>query len=206
MRQLQGIVFAAAIITVAAPLFAQEKAPGGPRITAIVPLEVVPGTIATLRLRGIKLSETSALEFLDAPSQPAVEIKEKKKADMPNGLDAKEIGDTQVEIKLTIPADWEPGTVRFRLVAGSESTAPCKLHVAEAALLVEEKEPNGSFREAQPIDFGRIVRGVIKEDKDVDVFKFTGRANKRIWAQIVLPARLAIKSLRRHRASSRYKR
>ncbi|MDB6172659.1 MAG: hypothetical protein JWL59_1970 [Chthoniobacteraceae bacterium] len=170
---------------IATPGFAQEKAPAGPRITAIVPLEVVPGTAVTLRLRGLKLVDTSALEFPDAASRPIVEIKEKKKADLPNGLEAKDAGDTQVEVQLTVPADWQPGTVSFRVITGSESTPVCKLHIVEAAALVEEKEPNGSFREAQPIDFGKIVRGAIKEDKDVDVFKFTGHAKTRIRAGIV---------------------
>ncbi|MES2570587.1 MAG: pre-peptidase C-terminal domain-containing protein [Verrucomicrobiota bacterium] len=181
MRRLPALLLA----TLATSGFAQEKAPAIPRLTAMAPLEVVPGVTTTLRLRGIKLNETRDLEFLDVPSQPGIEIREKKNAEIPNGLDAKEAGDTQLEIKLTVPADWQPGTVRFRIVSGSERTDPCKLHVIAPASLIEEKEPNGSFREAQPIDCGKVVRGMIKEEKDVDVFQFTGRARTTIWAGIV---------------------
>ena len=56
--------------------------------------------------------------------------------------------------------------------------------VREAATLVEEKEPNGGFAEAQPIELGRTIRGSVKEDKDVDVFQFSGHQKQNVLAEV----------------------
>ena len=80
----------------------EDKTPDLPRITAIAPFDLVSGIETTLRIRGVKLSNATEVRL---PGGIKAEIKEKKAADIPNGLDAKDVGDTQIEAKLTLPAD-----------------------------------------------------------------------------------------------------
>lgn len=178
-------LFALAFVTSPRAASAQDKKPDVPRITALVPLEVTPGSTAKLRVRGVKLAAASEVQFPDAKVPLTAVIKEKKAADLPNGLDAKDVGDSQIEFTIEVSAELPCGLVQFRVVTPDGTTAPGVLRVIEASALVEEKEPNGSFREAQPVELGKTVRGVIKEDKDVDVFQFTGRAGQKIAAEVI---------------------
>ena len=160
---------------------AEDKTPDLPRITAIAPFDLVPGKETSLRIRGVKLGNATEVRL---PSGLKAEIKEKKAADIPNGLDAKDVGDTQIEARLTIPADQPVGPLAISVVTPEGTTAPRELRVLDATSCVDEKEPNGGLREAQPIEMGKMLRGSIKEDKDVDVFRFNGKAGQRIVAEV----------------------
>ena len=163
---------------------AEDKTPDLPRITAIAPFDLIPGVEATLKIRGVKLSNATEVRL---PGGLKAEIKEKKAADIPNGLDAKDVGDTQIEVKFTIPADQPVGPLGISVVTPEGTTAPRELRVLDAATCVDEKELNGGLREAQPIEIGKTLRGSIKEDKDVDVYRFDGKAGQRIFAEVFAP-------------------
>ena len=165
-------------------LGADEKKQTGPVITAIAPLEIVPGTTVTLHIRGLRLDTAAGITFAGEGTPLTVQIKEKKKADLLNGLEAKDIGDTQVEASVTVPADLPVGTVRFTVTTPDGTTPSHDLRVAEAATLIEEKEPNDGFQSAQPLEFGKTLRGSIKADKDVDVFQFKAQAKQCIHAEV----------------------
>ena len=173
-------LLAAALLT-AFHLYAEDKKQDAPRITAIAPLDLIPGQETTLKIRGVKLSNATEVRFSGALK--AV-IKEKKAAEIPNGLDAKDVGNTQLELKLTVPDDLPAGPLALSIVTPEGTTAPRELRVLDAASCVDEKEPNGSLREAQLIELGTTLRGTIHEDKDVDVFQFAGKAGQRIAAEI----------------------
>lgn len=161
---------------------AQEKKSDGPQVIAVSPITVSPGTTVTLKIRGAKLSNASEVRFATAPGVK-VTLKEKKAAEVPGGLDAKDIGDTQVEVEMICPCDLAPGPLVF-VVITPEGTATGGIRVREAAQFVAEKEPDNGFREAQPIELGDLILGAIKEDKDVDVFRFAGRAQQKITAEV----------------------
>ena len=153
-----------------------------PRLTGLVPLEVVAGTEITLKFRGIKLDTATEIRF---PGQPALkaEVKEKKKATLPTGLEVKDVGDTQCEAMLKLPADLPAGMFAVELVLPI-GTLKRELRVVPADQLLEEKEPNNGFREAQPLDLGKTLRGLIREDKDVDVFLFEARAKQKFAIEV----------------------
>jgi hypothetical protein len=174
----------ALLALVSSGALAEDKAPPAPIITAVTPLEIVPGVATTLHIRGLLLDTATEVRVTGVSGDLATQIKEKKKADLPNGLEAKDVGDTQVEATLTAPADLAPGEVKFRVVTPAGTTIEHSLRVAEASSLVDEKEPNNGFRNAQPIEFGETIRGAIQQDKDVDVFKFDGRAKELIFAEV----------------------
>src|SRR5688572_3799548 len=113
------VITAALRLLLLAPLFtgaaqAQEKK-DLPRITAIAPISVTAGAQTTLKIRGVKLDSASELRF---PALPAVkaELKEKKKADLPTGLEAKDVGDTQCEATFAPPADVPTGPLAVEIV------------------------------------------------------------------------------------------
>src|SRR5262249_33560362 len=129
------------------------------------------------------LDTATEVSFTSTPAIAAL-IKEKKKADLPNGLEAKDIGDTQVEATLTVPAELGPGTVIFKVVTPAGVTASPDLRVVAKESTVEEKEPNNGFHNAQSLELGKTVRGVIQADKDVDVFQFDGCVGQHLVAEV----------------------
>ena len=168
---------------------AEEKKDPGPVITAIAPLEVVLGTKVTLHIRGLRLDTATEVSFVDAPAKIAVALKEKKKTEVPNGLEAKDIGDTEATVELTMPSELTAGTLTFRVITADGPTATHSLRVAAAADLIDEKEPNNGFHQAQELPLEKTLRGAIGQEKDVDVFRFEGKA-KQVFCAEVRAARL----------------
>jgi hypothetical protein len=153
------------------------------RVTGLVPLEVSPGTEVTLKFRGIKLDTATEIRF-PANSTLKAELKKKEKPALPTGLEAKDVGDTQCEATLKLPGDLAPGVLVVELVTPT-GTLRKELRVQPAETLLEEKEPNNGFREAQPLDLAKTLRGLIREDKDVDVFVFEAHARQRFAIEVL---------------------
>ena len=106
--------------------------------------------------------------------------------DVPKEIDAKKVGDTQLEVELRLPSETPIGPARFVVVTPEGETRETNsLLVLAAGSLVKEKEPNGGFRQAQEIPIGRPVLGAIQEANDVDVFRFTGQPGQTIVAEIL---------------------
>jgi hypothetical protein len=180
----RGFVVILAFVSVG-PSLAEDNKPGVPRITAIAPIEVVPGTTTTLRIRGVALNGAAEIRFPGAPLSIRGEIITKKNAELPNGLEAKDVGDTMVEAKVAVPADLPSGALAVSVVTSDGTTPAREVRVVAASQIVDEKEPNGGFREAQSIEIGMTIRALIKEDKDVDVFTFEGVAGQKISAEVI---------------------
>ncbi len=184
-QQFARAVFAVAVFGLLPCAQAEEKKGGAPAITAVAPLELAAGATTALHVRGLNLETVSELRFLGAGAGIQAEIKEKKKADIPNGLEAKDVGDTQVEASIAMPAEMPIGRVRFVVITHEGASPPHEILIVEPARFIEEKEPNNGFHEAQSIELGKTVRGAINQDKDVDVYKFDGRAGQKIHAEIL---------------------
>jgi hypothetical protein len=56
--------------------------------------------------------------------------------------------------------------------------------VLRAEDLIEEKEPNGGFKQTQPLAMGKTLLGTVKEPADVDVFRFECKAGQRFIAEV----------------------
>lgn len=174
----------------------QEKKDGEkkkePRVTLVAPLAVTAGSTVTLRVRGLELSEAKELRFPDAKVAPRAEIKAGAKVPVPERLEAKDVGDTQVEVELTLPAEAPPGELSLVVVTPSGETRPHALTVHPAGALADEKEPNAGFRTAPELlasSGSAAVRGVIQENNDVDVFRFTGKAGQTLKAEVTAARR-----------------
>ena len=101
----------------------------------------------------------------------------KSKAEVPKESDAKKIGDTQVAAEIFLPTETSAGTNWFTLTSPDGISEPRPLLFLAAVDLIDEKEPNGGFREAQAMSNGATMSGNIKEVGDVDVFRFEGAAS-----------------------------
>ena len=162
----------------------KPQKPEPPRVCVTLPLALRIGATNQLILRGLNLTNVTALQFTN-PSVPlTAEIKAASKAEVPKDADVKKVGDTQVEVVVTVPPSFLAGTNWFTLVSTSGVSELKSLVFVPAAQLVSEKEPNGSYGQAQSIELGGTVSGGIKEAGDVDVYQFSGSAGTTISATI----------------------
>jgi hypothetical protein len=183
-------------LAVSLPAPAQEKKDENkkkePRVTLVAPLAVTAGSTVTLKIRGLELSEAKEIRFPDAKVAPKAEVKAKAKVPVPEKLEAKEVGDTQVEVELNVPPDTPPGDVALVVITPAGETKPYSLAVRAADTLTDEKEPNAGFRTAQEILASSpsvTLRGAIQENNDVDVFRVTGKAGQTLKAEVTAARR-----------------
>jgi hypothetical protein len=161
-----------------------EKKKDPPKVVMTIPLAVEVGSTATVKIRGLRLDNASAVRFIDPKAPIDVKIKTKGKSEAPKPLEASKAGDTQVELELKLPADLAAGPVSFVITTPDGETAPYALSILEKGASIQEKEPNGSFRKPQDIELGKTILGQIGEPMDVDVFRFNGKAGQTIVAEI----------------------
>ncbi len=166
---------------------AQDKKPpenkDAPTVRLAIPLGFPVGKATRIVLRGQKLDTATEVRFPDVKA--AVKILSKGKATVPAMQDAKLIGDTQVELEVTLPSETPEGEVGLVVVTPDGDSAPHKLLIEKTIPVVAEKEPNNGFKQAQPIALPQAVDGVISQAQDVDVFRFEGRAGQKIVIEVL---------------------
>jgi hypothetical protein len=96
-----------------------------------------------------------------------------------------QVGDTQLEAEVTLPPGLPSGSVPFVVLTPAGETPPHELLVESSLPVVSEKEPNNGFRQAQPIRLPQAIDGLIHEPRDVDVFRFDGRAGQRLVFEVL---------------------
>ncbi len=90
--------------------------------------------------------------------------------------------DKTLAVKLTVPADCPLGPHRMR-VRTSDGLSELRMFHVHASEQTAEQEPNDSFSQALPLEPGRAVWGVLKNE-DVDVYRVQLRAGERIAAVV----------------------
>jgi len=146
-----------------------------PRISMALPLGILPGSTTKVTLRGLNLDQATEVKFSEPIEGASVSIKGKGKAEIPKETDPAVYGDTKVDLEVKLPAEIAAETVSLVAVTAAGETKPHELVVLAKAALVPEKEPNGGFATAQPVESGQVVQGAVSQALDVDVFKFTGK-------------------------------
>src|SRR3954453_18173207 len=79
----------------------KDKAKDQPKIILARPFGVAPGKATKLTLRGLKLENAKEVRA----SKGTVKLLKKGKAPVPQQMEAASVGDSQVEVELTLPAD-----------------------------------------------------------------------------------------------------
>ncbi len=162
-------------------LGAEPKKPEPPTITTIAPLGIAPGIKTRLTVRGLRLDTATAVRCQEPKA--TVKLLKKSKVGAPNPQSLQLIGDTQVEAEVILPPDYPKRTVTVTVVTPS-GESPARALLIERAPIVEEKEPNNGFRQAQRIALPSEVGGRIEASKDVDLYRFEGKAGQKITVEI----------------------
>jgi hypothetical protein len=191
-RELRPIAFASRVLILVgllcglAAIAAQAdepKAEPKPLVKMSTPIGLATGSTTKLIVRGLLLDEASEVRVQGSPL--ALKILSKGKAPLPANTDPKILGDTQVEIEATAPADLAPGEVKFTLVTPKGESAPHSLLVVAKDKLVANREPNGGFRDAQPIEPGQVIEGVVEQARNVNVYRLELAGGKKLSAEVL---------------------
>jgi hypothetical protein len=162
----------------------EKKAPEPPSIVMVLPLAISPGVTNKVKIRGQNLTNVTEVRFTNSELHVEYTIKSKGKAEVPKDADVKKFGDAQIDLQITLPTNAPAGLTGFTLVSTNGESKPGTIVIVPSGKLVQEKESNGSFREAQPLEFGKFYLGSIGEAKDVDVFKIQCKAGQMITAEV----------------------
>ena len=163
---------------------AQETKPANqPKIVCAAPLAVVPGKEIRLALRGVFLDEITAVKVVAA--EIPVEVVSKGKTPVPPNYEARRVGDTQAEIKFTLPRETPAGKLSLVAVSGNGDSAAYEIAVAKPDDLINEHEPNDGFKSAQSISTDKTIVGVIGDARDVDVFRIEVSAGQKLIVETV---------------------
>ena len=150
-----------------------------PKIIGAFPFAVSAGATNKFKVRGLNLTNATALRFPTSEKLSA-EIKSRGKATVPEKVEAKKVGDTQLEVELILPDDFPAGDLAFFVSTTDGGTDTNRLRVIERTILFDEKEPNGGFRKPNQIKVPQTIRGTIESANDVDVFQFRGKAGQKL--------------------------
>jgi hypothetical protein len=165
---------------------AQPKKPDpkdAPRVLLAMPFGVQPGKATKVTLRGLKLDAAKEVRFADKAIKGTIKLLTKGKAGVPPQMEAARVGDTQVEIEITVPAGVTGDSVALLVVTPGGDTAPHKL-LLDRTPLVQEKEPNEGFDTAQIVALGQTIEGRIERAQDVDVYAFEGKAGQQVALEV----------------------
>lgn len=155
----------------------EEKKKEPPKITATLPFALVAGETNSLKLRGQNLTNASALRFVTHENLTAA-IKQRGPAAGPEK--DKKATETQLEVEIALPAGFPSGDLSFVVTTPDGDTVTNRLRVLSHDSLIDEKEPNGGFRTANPVALPRTIRGRIDVAADVDVFQFQAQAGDKL--------------------------
>jgi hypothetical protein len=162
-----------ALVLLAAAQEDKKAAPDPkPKISMALPLAVTPGGTTKITLRGLNLDRATEVKFAEPAQGASISITSKGKAEIPKETDPALYGDTKVDLEIRLPEAVEKASLIAVNAAGQ--TAPHELVVLAKDRLVLEKEPNGGFATAQPVEAGKVVQGAVSQAMDVDVFRIAG--------------------------------
>jgi hypothetical protein len=171
---------------------AQDKPPekkDPPKLLMAVPLVVSPSSMAKITLRGLRLDQASEVTIPGLDSPPKIEIKKKEKAAPPNGLNANEVGDSFIDVEFTAPDSADLKELQLVITTPDGNSQPYSLLVLPADKLINESEPNESFKKPGTLAVGQTIVGSIHQQRDVDVFKLEGTAGQTIVAETIAARR-----------------
>lgn len=198
-RPMLCVLLAAALCGI---VRADDKQPSeskdAPRVLLLSAPGLVRGRTNKLVLRGVNLGQITAAwvdgspppETPGATTQPstqpaaittlAVRVTSRSKSDPPKPFEAARAGDSQVELEVDLPPSVDAAQVTLVLATANGQAKSPPLAVLDAQNVIDEQEPNNGFREAQGVEFGKIIRGSIQSPGDIDVYRFTGRAGQKV--------------------------
>ncbi len=202
-----GVLSAAALLGIVAA--AQAQIINGhqwptPRLSVLTPTGGKVGTTFEVAFAGTECEEPSALLFSHpgikgtpiVPPLPPVDPKAKPDPKKPP------VQPPITKFSVSIAADVPLGYYDVRLVNKNGVSNPRRF-VVGTLNEVAEKEPNNDVEQAQKVEIGTTITGVISAPTDVDYFSFPGKKGQRVLIQCLtasidsrLDAEIAVKGPR----------
>ena len=160
-----------------------EKKPGPPKVLVALPLGIEAGTTNLLTVRGLDLTNATRVRFIGAAETIEARITAREPGGKLDGFDVAKVGDQKLVVEFVAPTGAAPG---FEVVVTSAlgDSVPQPVAMVPSGRLVEEKEPDNGFRDAQEIRPGQTVRGLIAAPDDVDVFAVQVEAGRTLRAEV----------------------
>lgn len=186
MRLAFVIVGILIVIACESTVIAQKKKDSKdpvPQIVVAAPLAVEAGKTTKITLRGVKIDDISEIRLHEPKSTGRV-IGKGNKVAVPNNANPAQVGDSEVEVEITLPSEVPGSTVPFSVVGPGGESKPHLLIVKDNTPIVMEKEPNDGFKNAQPISYPCVVEGSIRQPQDVDVFRFDAKQGERLHIEL----------------------
>lgn len=153
-----------------------------PRLTTITPLGGNPGSTVDVSFAGSDLEGPEAMIFSHAgikatpiipPTPPPPKADPKKPAPPPPPPPP------ITQFKVTIAKDVAPGFYDVRF-ANKWGVSNPRVFVVGTLKEVAEKEPNNELEQAQRVELGSTINGVVAAPTDVDYFTFAGSKGQRV--------------------------
>lgn len=154
-----------------------------PRIAMTLPLGIPPGATTKVTLRGWDFDK--ATEVRVSEGRAAVKLVGQGNAAVPDKFDAKKVGDRQVEVEISAPAEPGSAVLALSVVTPEGVSEPREIWVGGELPVVAEKEPNNGLRQPQPVAIGQLVDGAIQNPLDTDVYAIEGTAGQRLSVEIL---------------------
>ena len=156
----------------------EKKLP--PQVKVVLPLGAAPGKTTKLTVRGHQLDKATDVKVEGAK----VKIVSKGPAGVPDKNPDK-VGDTQVVIELSLPDQLKGDSVPLVVVTPEGDTKPHPVLADRSSGVIAEKEPNEGFKQFHNLKVPALVEGAIDRPRDVDVYRFEGKAGQKVHAEII---------------------
>lgn len=164
---------------------ADPAPPPVPRLLVAQPFAFEAGAATRLRLRGLNLTNATAVRITGPGSNAPVAVRARGEAVKLDGLEPSRVGDQRLEVEFTLPPDTVPGTNSALVVdTPAGSSAPFPVWVAAPGSLPGEKEPNNGFRDAPGAPLPFALRGGLEAAGDVDVFRVRLESGQSLHAEV----------------------
>ena len=183
---MRRFALAVILVIVASTVLAQDKKAKkepAPKLLYAIPLVARPGEKQKVTLRGRGLAGVKGVNVTGAEGA-AVKLLSAKSVGVSTNYPVDRLGDSEVEIELTLPKAARPGAIKLSAMSGAGESNAYSLLIRDALPVVIEKEPNDGFAQAQALTLPAAVEGTIKNERDVDVYKFEGKKGDKVRIEI----------------------
>jgi hypothetical protein len=151
-----------------------------PKVLMALPFGVKPGAAAKVILRGLKLESVKEVRIAPAGT---VKLLKKGKVAIPAQMEAGKVGDSEVEVEMTIPTSTPGDAVKVVTVGPDGESTPHAVLI-DRSPPIAEKEPNDGSKQAQAVKVGQVVEGTIFRPLDVDLFRFEGKVGQKVVVEV----------------------
>lgn len=167
-----------------------------PALLSATPFVLTAGSTNKLAIRGHRLDNLHWVRLLGGeapldlkttlPSPPGGEKKTDKAKETDKEKDkSKPAVEQSMDAEFRLPDTIPLGTNLTLVAKGPKGESnPLRFYVAAKGTLMDEKEPNGGFKDAQAVEAGGSIYGSLSQTTDVDVYKIRVKAGQTLRVNV----------------------